>query len=457
MKNGINTRKTGKTKLLITVLLGILTFAFIANKNIEETGTAVPPSPPAVNNNISSDFLIWSMDVGKAIHQQGTEWVINYNHFQDLNFNVWHKYTMVGDGTIYPDSWNNGWTFHNFIYNDRLFTDVNQYSAAVYTKVLQPNDQHNMYTLMHRAKIEYLCYGARSDYQAEKESEIQNRDLWYYNYTTSFDNNGTIDDITDNTQYGEEQKVKHCTYDANIIQQGGVYILKDLYTNREQVDVHNNQYQEDKNHTWYIKPSIRIDKDYANNPQNWTKTVCRVEIYDCYGNVIPNRSTDLTVLNFLDNGYYDGYYTDHFFGLNDFVLKFTATTNGNEINPNNKSVYDSDFEVDYRIKWYGEVEMWIDYVRVEDNICQELFSGTRDPWIQAEVNLALQSSKPLKFYIEEFEFNHLTCMAEVNRKLQQFSGNQIDLMCEFAEGRFYYHIGHGCIPMDKFCSECRLY
>jgi hypothetical protein len=448
--------KEVKTKLTITVLLGILIFVFVINKSNDGTGTSSPLLPPAVDNsNISSDFLIWGMDVGKAI-TGGADPQINYSQFQDLNFNVWHKYPMVWDPTINTDAWNNGWTFHNFISNDRLDTPVSRYSGTIYSKVLHPNDRHEIYTLMDRPKIEYLCYGARSDYQCESEKNIENQDLKFYHYEES----ETGEDYRE-TFNGEKVRGKYCGYvnmtdmDEGWMDKG--YTVKNLYTNREQIDMHTFQYQDDMNHTWYVKPRIRIKTTdaFAN------KKVCKIEIRKCNGDELTNRSVDLYGLNFVDRGKYEGRYIEDYFGLQPGKLQFGGNPDWDEINPAREGIYTTSCGVDFRVYWYGKCEMWIDYVRVEDGVAKDLLSNdslnsqwvTYNKWMQDEVNLALQSSRPLKFYIEEFEFNNLSCMAYVNKKLQQYSNNKCDLMCEFLEGRFYYHIGPDASRWKSFSRD----
>lgn len=61
------------------------------------------------------------------------------------------------------------------------------------------------------------------------------------------------------------------------------YVVKDLYSNREQIDVHTYQYQDDANHSWYVKPRIRIDESFAANSNNWNTDVCKIEIINYDG------------------------------------------------------------------------------------------------------------------------------------------------------------------------------
>lgn len=174
-----------KKLLTVSFLLGLLALSFMFKKETSEVKSPARVMTPPTGNNISGEFLIWAMDVGKSITDTGgNNYVMNYTPLQDMNFNVWHKYPMVWDNDYNNDPWNNGWTFKNFISNDRLLTDVGDYDDMVISKVIAPNNTHNMYTIMDRPKIEYLCYGARSDYQAETENYIQNQDLKFYNYMT---------------------------------------------------------------------------------------------------------------------------------------------------------------------------------------------------------------------------------------------------------------------------------
>ncbi|MCE1165619.1 MAG: T9SS type A sorting domain-containing protein, partial [Bacteroidetes bacterium] len=93
---------------------------------------------------------------------------------------------------------------------------------------------------------------------------------------------------------------------------------------------------------------------------------------------------------------------------------------------------------DIQVYWYGNCDMWIDYVRVDNDVADQLFKGYYEEpgrnWIQDEVEqIGLHdhgTGSPvfMKYYMELAEFNNLPCMAYVNSKLKQYSDGQLDLI-----------------------------
>ena len=145
---------------------------------------------------------------------------------------------------------------------------------------------------------------------------------------------------------------------------------------------------------------------------------------------------------------YDGGYIENYFdgttpvnliinnlsgGYNKFNPPYTDLQN--QYHPEGHSIIDDGCEVDIQVDWYGNCDMWIDYVRVDDEVADRLFNDPPDQefedWINWEADLAEYTEyndNPLKFYMEEFEFNNVPCMRYVNDKLMQYSGNKYKLM-----------------------------
>jgi len=102
--------------------------------------------------------------------------------------------------------------------------------------------------------------------------------------------------------------------------------------------------------------------------------------------------------------------------------------------------------------------MWIDYVKVENDIAYDLLS--RDPsnpnwvqyidWIKGETDIAMHippgASEPAvwKFYIELFEFNNIPCIKYVNNIIDSISQGKIGVIADFTgmtgcHQRWYQH------------------
>src|SRR4030095_16496831 len=316
--------------------------------------------------------------------------------------NLWH-YPVYG-GMSGGQFFLKGWTD-----NDNLENSIELYRADVQNK-LEDNLNEGLRTLMARPKIERLAYGQRSDYQCEATN--LDPDLLFYSYYYSHPNTINISDITDNDpNYGHGEVVKRCLLDPQINQPGvPVLICSGLKANREQVNAGGST-PGDRDYGWIVKPRIRIDSNFAHNNQN--DKGCRIDVYN-YDNILI-KSTDILGRHFLVDGdppqYYNGKYIEEFNfnipnGDSDLVFDRSESIN---FNPEGKNWYvpEGTCHTDYKVYWYGSCDMWIDYVRVDNDIADQLFKGVFDNnWLTWEAELANYTTSPWKFYIEEFEFNN---------------------------------------------------
>ncbi len=179
-----------------------------------------------------------------------------------LHFNAWHRY----------GKW--------FCYDD-VFGDLNVVSQGI-TNTLFQNDQRNLRTIFDRPISRYVCYGQRSDYQCE---QIDFGDDYYFHSYESSVTNSYVSDITDNTIFGNGAKVKFCSFNGGSPGAWSGYIVRDLISNREQCNRVIDHTRDDK-FDWYVKPSIRIDTAFANNPSNQDVKVCRIDLIDWNGDTV---------------------------------------------------------------------------------------------------------------------------------------------------------------------------
>ncbi len=437
-----------KKRIIFSVLLGLLTAAFVLNSGT----TAVPP--PAPNNNISDEFLIGALDNG---------WDVSYNYINStLGFNVWHKYCDVEtiSGKNYPTGW-----IHNGAQGDLLFTDETYISQV--QGVLDNINNHNMKALMHRPKLEYLCYGQRSDYQCE---DIPANDpYWFYSFQSPSHVGTSI--TTDEYPAGVFQNVRYCSDHDNP--NGGMVVSR-LKANTEQchTDVNDgSKFRWDSQCDWLIKPRIRADQDYINN--HFNEPICRVDVYNQDGNKF--KEVLIRARNFQDaQGHYDGYYHEEFnFDVpnGDSTLTYTGDWLGTDTEGkwvykargNNTNEQTVENHVDIQVYWYGSCDMWIDYVRVDNDAADMLlnpnnqFYSRSQDWLLWEAqDVGDYGSSPLEFYIELLEFNQIPCIAYVNEKLDSYSnGRHLKVMAETLWG-FEFHMPYSAVgelvTVDKINS-----
>jgi hypothetical protein len=401
-----------KARLTISILLAILTIAFVFNENTKQTN---PPQPT-----YGDEFMIGAFNSGLEP---------DFNYAPDtLGFNLWHIYNESDSwgGRTYPKGW---WRIG--APGDTLFADAGAYVRDVQTIMGRIKD-HNMTALMQRPKVEWLCYGQRSDYQCEP---VSSGDLWFYSFN---DHNTGIPD----TDSG--QGVVHCRAlgDGPNHDNPG-FVVKRLKANTEQCNNSSggDAYRWDSQSDWLIKPRIRIDSNFAHNNQN--ASICRV--------IALNQEQD-TIKNLILKGrhflkeiggqyFYNGQYLEEFFYLpNDSTLAIHGawgdwwmhSARGNAPNDSNCN------RADIQVYWYGECDMWLDYVRVDNDVADQLFKGAFETqqnnwllWEARDIACHNNGAASYRFYIELFEFNNIPCMSYVSHKLDSITsicGKHISLM-----------------------------
>lgn len=452
MLNEKKSRFAGKTKLTISILLCLAAFAFVFEK---ETANRTSPSAPPAQGNITNQYIVGVMDCALDL---------SYSHISDLGLNLWHRYNHVDK---LNDAETRGWDWYSPNRVDNLNNTLNTYSGVV-TSRFEANLNNGLRTLMERPKIYLLAYGQRSDYQCE--SSHINEDLWFYAFNSHSPGN---DDWQDNSQYGANEWVRRCLVNPNQTDGGAGWVVSRLKANSEQCNMNSpiGEVPGDKIHSWYVKPRIRADKNFVDNINNANIAICRIDVYN-FDNVLI-KSTDIRARNFKDeNGSYNGFYKEEFrFNIpgGDSTLEFFDWQSIN-FNPNNggwafnsrgNRPTDGDNKMDIKVYWYGTCDMWLDYIRMDNDIADKLFKGYyEDPlhperhWLQWEATLANYNSSPLKFYIEEFEFNHIPCMAYVSQKLKQYSGNpNLSLMSVVNLTQYNLHLPYDYVSNKKVSAE----
>ncbi|MBM4158786.1 MAG: T9SS type A sorting domain-containing protein [Ignavibacteria bacterium] len=349
----------------------------------------------------------------------------NYQYFDSLKFNTWHKYTA-------PSGW--GWSSNDTI--DNYLQDTSIYKPIVLGR-LGVNRGKEIRTIMDRPIIQYLCGGQRSDYQAEQITD-ENQPYWFHSYESSVNNHNLgIWDMDDSSQYGNRERVKYCKSNSEEPGKNACYILEKLRANREQSNRYVNLWNSDSIYNWYIIPRVRIDSVFANRPENFNKPVFAVEAYDWEGDLV--KKANIYVRNFKqdENTIYSGNYLDsfHFIYPQDTINLIIYP--GNQfLAPQGVDIFNwnNDSKVDFRIYWYDNCDMWIDYVRVENEPAHQYLTQRKKEWISkvnSEVYWAMyyyDINFPNYFYFDEFEINQIPAMKEVNRQIMQGSGNKLGLI-----------------------------
>ena len=376
---------------------------------------------------------------------------LEFIYISDTNYfgmNTWHRYIDEkydsAMGRLVPTGWCDG---------DSLNANINDYIDTVTNIYLKKNAENEMITLMQRPKIDWLCYGQRSDYQCEEKQYVYPY-LWFYSFQ---DNEG--ESIHDSSQYGEGQYVLYCSQTF----MSADTVLKKLRCNNQQTKVvpSHRRYDDDACN-WYVKPSIRIDKDFVNNSSNWSKLVCRVDILNSDGSL--RKSIDIRVRNFrpTPSTNYNGEYIEEFYFTHhpDTSDQVTQGAWGNAWYSRGNGTCDN--KADIQVYWYGNCDMWIDYIRVDNDVAHRLLKGN-DPqfeqWLEWEADdiggyVHNGFHSPYRFYIEELEFNNVPCIEYVNKKLQEHSSpDTVDMMVCFYWVNFMNHLPYDHAVENGYWKE----
>lgn len=436
------------------ILLSVFLYSFIS----PGTGnvSALPPVPSP--NNSINEFITGIMDGGADQ---------SFTYLPQLNTNLWSYYsnlirivatdefrTQKGwDGLIYPYT------------QDKIEEPVSYYENII-TGRLTGNYDHSMRSLFDRPKFEIVCYGQRSDYQAEDMSHVDGH-LWFYSFQSP--NQIGTDIIDDDPQHGSYQWVRFCDKNTNDPAPQR-WVVSRLRANNEQVHNNGNDWRGDAIYSWYIKPRIRIPQ---NVPIDFPdKKVCEVVVKDYMGMVILDKI--IYARHFKDNqGQYDGRYLEEFnFSSSEtkLIIPPIKDSSGPEpkyINPfnpnngewsfksrgNNTSPASDVCKADFAVFWYDECDMWLDYIRVDNDVAHNLFST--DPnnlihqeyetYITEETELACRDphSNPMFMYVEEFEFNNIPCFAYVNNRIKTISAGyskNLSLMVDLNYPQYNAHL-----------------
>ena len=228
---------------------------------------------------------------------------LEFIYISDTNYfgmNTWHRY--LGEkydsamGRLVPTGW---------CYGDSLNANINNYKDTVTNIYLKKNAENEMITLMQRPKIEWLCYGQRSDYQCKKKQYV-NPYLWFYSFQVNVGQSKP-----DNSQYGNGRYVLHCS--QNIIPDGGQSfmsegnVLSGLRCNNQQTK-NEVGWRYDKECKWYVKPSIRIDSNI-----NFNTKVCNIKVISSNGQTIL-KNVDIFARDFRNaQNPYHGQYIEEFY------------------------------------------------------------------------------------------------------------------------------------------------
>jgi hypothetical protein len=373
----------------IMLILAVLIFITLSIKEIKGTENEIKSlSPKGLSD--PDEFLIGAYHIGCA----------SQNRLQALGMNIWHEFIPERDN-ITISGYNQHIFPHGFTPHDSLFANITNYQSEVNTFYNNKSTLNNNYLYFCRPKLEMLTFAQRSDYHpfAIANHQLSDKGQWWYGYDT----HQTGQEITDGTK-----NIRKCTQGVDA----AGYMVQGLRPTWEQVkDAVPNDFFYDGQYSWYVKPKIKINPNIPG-----TTLVLKVEIYKKDNTLL--RSVDLTRDNFGSN--YNGDYIDEFDLGSPSPLKIE---NGRDLYGTPANANES--YADYAIYWYGNCDMWLERVRVENDWANRLFSDfyllPLNDWIKWETrDIAQNVTRAYKFLVDESDYNMYPAIGYLNDKINQF-------------------------------------
>lgn len=334
-------------------------------------------------------------------------------HSQSKEFTIGYTGCYPIDGDLSATSATN-WSWYNEL-NVNLWQGWGIGEVSKHGFVFDSLYNHNLKGYFQPDTLNQHAFGKVNIHQAESNTQSS----FKYNYHSNFGS-----DVTE-TFMGETVTARFFDAANYPIGEAGnpVTVLSNLNENRVQIYsglvldprmqcFWDNVSGQHKN-SWYVKPRMRINTSDAFGP---VKNVVKIIVRAYNGEIV--FETPINTHQFRYNStLYDGRYLEDYIN---YVINIKADSINRGF-PNvphawmDTSLAATDNHVDFEIQWYGEVNVWIDYVKIMDEPAYNLFSP--NPFIRNRIKGQLQKMMNRQtgntirgFFTEEIEYSNLTCL-----------------------------------------------
>jgi hypothetical protein len=338
-------------KALVILLVPIVYYLAVTGFNGETNQKALPPPG-------SKDFVNFILNNDYTVTTNSGIWVESQlgNYGGALNFNGIQIYDNYGNNSTYgTDRFG---TFDN---------DLSLYQVGQIDGLTSNIAQEDLKLYWERIKISRLCYGQRLVYEVtpDQGNTTTNYGFCYKNHSGEYTTDQGRTVIHEDVQADNTPK----------------YMLENIYENMQHGDLPDWAPQLADAGIWYMKPMMRIDSTVVDN--NPTANVVRIDVINFSGQAV--KSVIIKARNFRDFDLnYGGQYTDVYnfvgepLGTN-LEVSGNTTTGGGGLNDGVDSFdwweWEDNCQVDFKVYWYGEVDVWFDKMTVDDEIGNGLFDG----------------------------------------------------------------------------------
>jgi hypothetical protein len=383
----------------IPILYFVIFSGFDKKENIYNSSTSISQDTAAKSftNLIFTDtyFGRFTPNDPRAIEN-------NLHNFKDsLHFNSVHVYGYGNLGGGFDEA-------------------IGDYSSYVSDLMNQVNNS-GLKGFYGRSKIEQLSYGQRLEYEAEGGNSG-------FSYSS---NSGYI------TTDSGRQVVKGCLNTSQCPETDATprYLCQNIYENLQHGDLID--FSQWDLYDWHIKPFMRIDSNVVDNNPN--AKVIRIDVINYKGVKIDSiiiKARNFAKFNAPSGSYlYPGNYLNTYNfdldpGVNLEISGDTASgglSNGMRQDP----WYDwkDNCEVDFKVWWYGEVDVWFDKMIVDDHWGNQLFNenpairNEMEERITEEVEAFTDPMGAGSFFIDEVTHSQIPCINRVYELMKQANTN----------------------------------
>lgn len=335
--------------------------------------------PKIVTTNQGKDFVNFILNNDHMTTTNSGMWVESQlgNYYDTLHFNGIHIYDVVGGGTSGTDYGTARFGYFNETLTPGQLSEINTLAGNI--------DAEDLKLYWERVKISRLCYAQRLVYEVSQNNNTTNYGFCYQSCNGEY--------MTDNGR-----TVLHA--DPNEMT-SGTYLAQNIFENMQHGDNANWNPQRADALIWYMKPMMRIDSSVVDNTPE--AEVVRIDVVNFRGQAV--KSVTIKARNFAQftggNYLYDGKYVDIFNFIQDpgTNLEVSGDTNrfvdatglnngvyGNQYYNRHWSEWEDSCRVDFKVWWFGDVEVWFDKMTVDDRDANGLFTGIYDPYITDETS-----------------------------------------------------------------------
>ncbi|MBS1552985.1 MAG: T9SS type A sorting domain-containing protein [Bacteroidetes bacterium] len=297
---------------------------------------------------------------------------------------------------------------------------IGDYSSYV-TGLMNQVNNSGLKGFYGRNKIEKLCCGQRLIYEAEGGNNG-------FSYSS---NAGYL------TMDSGRQVVKGCLNTMQCPETDGTprYLCQNIYENLQHGDLID--FSQWDLYDWHMKPVMRIDSNVVDNNPN--AKVIRIDVINYKGVKIDSiiiKARNFAKFNAQSGSYlYPGNYLNTYnFDLDPGVnLEISGDTASGclsyGMHQDPWENWKNNCKVDFKIWWYGEVDVWFDKMIVDDKWANNLFhadtiiSNSMNRRITEEVTEFTDNIGEGSFYIDEVTHSQIPCIMRVYELMKQTNPN----------------------------------